>query len=200
MDSQAVSRRRRRLHAAAAFGQIGGPVSIIQGKRGEEALLLRGGLVAALDELASVSVVDAADADQRGREHQVGVAQVLALGDRDGNGDRLGQNIGQRLKLTLGWHGRAEVNGDDHVSAHIAGDIGGEIVHQAAIDENAALPFHRSENSRHRHGGAHGTGEIAAAKDEGLAGFKLGGDAAERGGKLVEVLHRGVGKNLAGEK
>ncbi len=200
VDDQAVGLRRGWLHAAAALGEIGGPVSIVQGKRGEEALLQRGGLVASLNKFAGMSVVDAADANQRGRKDQVGVAQVFALGDRDRNRDGLGQNVGQRLKLTLGWNRRAEVDGNHNVSAHVAGDIGGEIIHQAAIDQDVALPLDRREDSRHRHGGAHRTGQIAVAEDEGFAGFQLGGNAAERGGELSEVLHRRVGKNLAGEK
>jgi len=89
------------------------------------------------------------------------------------------------------------VDGDDHVGAHFADDIGGEIVDHAAVDEDFFALADGSEDAGNGNGGAHGFGERAALEDIGLAGNEFRGNAAEGDGEIVEGRNAGVVDDFA---
>ena len=100
---------------------------------------------------------------------------------------------GALLSSSRGQQREADVHHDEHVHAHGARDIDGQVFGEAAVDQQPAFALHRREHARRGQAGAHGAGEIAGAHDHRVAGLEIGGDGAKRRGQLVEVVMRATG-------
>ncbi len=102
-----------------------------------------------------------------------------------------------------GKSGVLQAHSDDPVGVQlIAENVGGQVVENAAIDEEVSIATLRGrKDSGNRDGGAHGLGQRTAGEAEGLKGVEIGGYAAERNGKAVVVEVRAVvGEELAAEE
>ena len=82
---------------------------------------------------------------------------------------------------------RADVDGDDDICTHRAGDVDREVVRQAAVDEQQLADLGRRDRARHRHAGAHRRWQLALPEDDRLAGDEIGRDRAIGNRQLVEV-------------
>ena len=89
----------------------------------------------------------------------------------------------------VGSFERGTLDGDayDDVGAHPAGEVGGVVVAQPAIDEDAVADAHGCEDSRDGHGGPHGPDEAAATEIDFGIGDEVGGHAGEGNGEAVEA-------------
>ena len=75
----------------------------------------------------------------------------------------------------------ADVDGNHAVGAHLPDDVGGDVVHGAAVDQQPAVVLDRREDQRQRHRRPHRGRELAAIEhDEGCADFRS--TATERNG------------------
>jgi len=115
---------------------------------------------------------------------------VLALVVGDSHADGLFGHIGQTAQLLRVGHGQRKVNADYDVSAHGAGNVRRQIVHQPAIHQDAAMVFHRGDQPGDGDTGAHGARKAAGIQSDGASGAKVGGDGTEWRGQLSEALYR----------
>ncbi len=70
---------------------------------------------------------------------------------------------------------------------HRARHVDGQILRQAAVDQQPALRFDRREHPRGRDAGAHGDREIALVQQHGVARLQIGGHRAKRRRQQVEI-------------
>jgi hypothetical protein len=88
-----------------------------------------------------------------------------------------------------GSQGLAHIDDDQPVDAHLARDVDGHVVDDAAVDQDLALVMHGCKCAWHCHAGADGEGEVAGLKHDRLHGTDVGGDTAKRYWQIVETLH-----------
>ena len=133
---------------------------------------------------------------RRGRRAQIGLDQnilrtqagalavgVLAHQDRQhliGNGQR-GIERGARLQR------EAHIGHDKDVRMHRPRHADGQILRQAAVDQQPAVQFDRREYAGRRHAGAHRDRQIALVEQHRLAGFQIGRHRAKRGRQQIEI-------------
>lgn len=177
-----------------------GPFGCWEGEGLEDVFLLGGGGVTRVGEFATSGVVAGIEAGEVDGDDDVGAfhhAQFVG-GDDDADGplDDAGEGV-QRFGVDRGLR---EMDSDDDVGSHLPGDIDGEILEDGAIDIEFAAAVGRSEDAGEGHGGAEGIGEDAFAEDLFFAGDKIGGDAAEGSGEVVEGVEFGVGEGPAAEE
>src|SRR3979411_1068161 len=114
--------------------------------------------------------------------------------------DSAGQNAADSLQLLWSTQGRAQIDGDDLLCAQLAHYAGGKIINQASIGEHVAIALNRSEDAGDRHRGAQGLGERTVFENDFSPVLHIGGDAAERNGKVVKAGNRRIRKRNAVEQ
>ena len=148
------------------------------------------GAVAGVDQLFGAAEIGGAVAAQGRLYQQVLGAQggQLGLGIASGHhGSGLIEHIDHRQQFVARLQRRADIHHDEAIDTHVAGDVHGNVVDHAAIDQQAALDLHRREHRRDRHAGADGLGQMAAAEYHLLVVGDIGGHGAEGNRQVVEV-------------
>ena len=112
------------------------------------------------------------------------------------------RRYGEQGADPVGVHqGRADVDRDHDVGvAAFARFRDRHVVHQAAIDQFAAVQHDRRQQARHRHAGAHRRGQAAFAQDDALAGADVGGDDRQRQRQFLDDAFVLAGADQAVEK
>ena len=82
----------------------------------------------------------------------------------------------------------ADVHRDDTVGAHGAHDVGGHVVHRAAVHEQPSVDLHWRKDKRERHRCPHRLRKRAAIQHDLIGAHEIDGDGAERGRQIVEAL------------
>jgi hypothetical protein len=80
--------------------------------------------------------------------------QGAALVVEDHDVDGAGENSAHGFELRWGWRLGHDIDGDDDVDIHLADDVGGKVIDDAAIDQHFAVEFLRSEHAGDGHGSA----------------------------------------------
>ena len=86
----------------------------------------------------------------------------------------------------------ADADCDHDVGTHPADDVDGDVVEDAAIDEELVLDPDGNEHARQRHRRPQGVGQGAVLERHRLGRDQVGRDAAKRRGQLVEARQLGV--------
>ena len=73
------------------------------------------------------------------------------------------------------------------IDAHLPRDVDWHVVDHAAVDQQAAVHFHRGEHRRDRHTGAHHLRQVAAAHDHLFTRDHIGGHGAIGDRQMIEI-------------
>ena len=151
---------------------------------------LEPGLVALLDQEGDVRVVERPVAPELRPNLEVGrLVIVPVLGVRERVGE-LARDASERLVLTRFERRRGDVDGQHHVASERARHAHGQVVGDAAIDQQPAVPLDWHEEHRERHAGPHGARQVAVVEHDALAVVERRGHGAEGDRQPVEVVLR----------
>ena len=130
--------------------------------------------------------------------HCVDIVVINIVGDKVHAGD---QDVRQVLDFIGLQVCPGQIDADDNVGPHLAGDVNREIVAHAAVREHHSVVTDRGEKAWDAHGGAHGQVDGTVVPYLGLSGRHVRGHAGERDGELEEVrgiriTHRTAGDDL----
>ena len=138
------------------------------------------------------------DGIQRRRNQDVGFFQRLQryphilLGE---NVEHLQGHAENGLQFVALQQGRADIDRDDDIRAHLPHDIHRQIARQPAVEKYLVADLVGRDRARHRHRGAHRIAEPAAIEHHHAPGLRIGGDRAKRDRQFVEHhLARGVAR------
>ena len=109
----------------------------------------------------------------------------------------LRRDVEHRAQSVATHQTRRYVHGDHDFSAHLANDVDGQVLRDAAVDEQAPVDLDRRERRRNRHARAKRTCETAGAEHHGLARHEVAGHGAKRNRELVEVVDLRRAQGLA---
>jgi hypothetical protein len=96
---------------------------------------------------------------QRRVDDHVAFAQGLALAAGvvpDQDGEHLVRDLGHGVQLAALQQRKAAVDHDEHVDAHLARHVDGQVGGQPAVHQHAAVGLHRREHAGRGQAGAHG--------------------------------------------
>ena len=103
-------------------------------------------------------------------------------------GDQPEKHLGQRLQIVdCDILSRSNFNTNDDISAHVTKHIGGEVVHQTAINEYFVTNRDRREYAWNGHTGPHGCRHATTTQHHFLAGNHVGCHAGKWNGQVVKV-------------
>ena len=159
-----------------------------------------GGFIAVLGELIRSEIVGGGEAGEVGHDDDLGELALFALGPFNGDGEGALEDAEERAEVSADDGLERQADGEDDVGLHIADGGGWEVVEDAAVDVFVAIHLKRLIDARERDGGANGIGQGASGKGDDLGVGEVGGDAAERDGKGVEVDAIVVAEEAAVEK
>ena len=189
--------KHRVLHEVESLGGMklfadGSPIGRIEPLLDGQQLVVVffGLLVASVDQGVDGFGCEAEHSKARDVGHDADVAKLavlLAFGAR-GVDEQATHHLGQRLQVVgrdafLACH----LNADDDVGSHLLEHVGGEIVDQAAVDEDAVAHLDRGKHAWDGHAGTHGRRHDAMTQNDFLPGDEVGGHTSERNRHVVEV-------------
>ena len=184
----------------AAMGEVGGPVSVVEGVLEELGFVDLGGVIAALGEHVGFQVVIGREALDLGNNKDVGEFALLDLVGFNADGEGALQDAEDGVEVPFADGLEGERNGDDDVGVHGFDIRGGEIFEDGAVDVLVTGELEGAKDAGDGGGGADGIGEGAAGEGDGAGVGEIGGLAAEGDGEVVEVGLVVVVKKLFVEK
>ena len=112
---------------------------------------------------------------------------------------RGGEDIGQILDLVGLEVFLCQVDADDDIGPHLAGDVHREVVAHATVRQHHSVGSHRGKQTGDAHRGAHGQVDGSVVPHLGLAGSHIRGDARKGDGEFEKVRRVRVAYRAAGD-
>ena len=165
-------------------------------------LLLLGGLVAPVDHGVDGRRIETHHpvAGEVRLDADIDIPDIAGEGILGEHVDAPPEDVGDVMDLRVAGFRVGQVDADDDVGSHLAGEVHREVVAHASVHEDHAFGAYRCEETRDGHGGTHGRIHAAAVPDLGLTGDDVGRDAGERDRVPEEVRRIGVPRRQAGNE